>query len=195
MRSLSRLSLGLAAASLTALLAACAGGSATAVPTETQAPAPTATARAAPVSPTVAARTPTTAATPTTGTPAAPATSTPGARSSPTSAASTTPATAATATVTPASTATTGPAALQQFFLEVTNPKNESVVKTASLSVTGRGVADAVVTVNGAVAAVGADGSFSATVTLDEGPNSIEVLASDFQGHSASNVISVIYTP
>lgn len=182
MRGPSRFPLGLAAVSLATLLAACSGGSATQAPAGTQAPAPSATVRVAPGSPSPAPATPTSG---TRVTPGSRATSTAPTRSTPTVA----------ATPAPAGTATTGPSALQEFFLEVTSPKNESVVKTAFLAVNGRTVADAVVSVNGVAAAVGADGSFSATVALEEGPNSIEVLANDFQGHSASNVISVIYTP
>lgn len=81
------------------------------------------------------------------------------------------------------------------FFLDVTAPQNESTVKAATIEVKGRTVADAVVSVNGQAVQVNADGTFSTNVKLDEGPNTIEVIASDFQGNKASRVLTVIFVP
>jgi hypothetical protein len=77
--------------------------------------------------------------------------------------------------------------------LAVTQPEDESVVNTAEVVVKGTTNPDAVVTVNGAVADVDADGRFSVTVTLEEGPNLIEVYASDFEYREASEMLTVIY--
>jgi hypothetical protein len=77
--------------------------------------------------------------------------------------------------------------------LEVTQPEDESIVNTSEVMVKGETTADAVVTVNGILADVDADGRFSATVSLEEGPNVIEVYASDFEGREASEILSVIY--
>jgi uncharacterized protein YfaP (DUF2135 family) len=81
----------------------------------------------------------------------------------------------------------------EAFFLEIAAPKNESVVRESSLMVRGRTVPDAVVSVNGQPVEVDASGNFSTTVTLEEGPNALEVIASDFRGHQQSRVVSVIY--
>ena len=61
----------------------------------------------------------------------------------------------------------------------------------------GRGstTADAVVSVNGVVVEVDAQGSFEAIVTLEEGPNLIEVVASDLTGAGESIDIVVVYIP
>jgi hypothetical protein len=77
--------------------------------------------------------------------------------------------------------------------LAVTQPEDESVVNAPEVVVEGTTNPDAVVTVNGTVADVDADGKFSVTVTLEEGPNLIEVYASDFEYREASEIVTVIY--
>jgi len=42
---------------------------------------------------------------------------------------------------------------------------------------------------------VGQDGKFTVAVTLEEGPNFIEVTASDQQGNEKSSSVAVIYVP
>ncbi|MCI0439885.1 MAG: hypothetical protein L0177_12245 [Chloroflexi bacterium] len=81
------------------------------------------------------------------------------------------------------------------FFLEVITPQDELVLASPSIEVKGMTTPDAVVSVNDTVAEVNADGSFSTTVVLEEGPNIIEVLSSDFQGNEESKIITVIYAP
>ena len=77
--------------------------------------------------------------------------------------------------------------------LTVTEPLDETTVYSADLVVKGQTEADAVVSVNEAVVDVDADGKFSTTITLEEGPNLMEVLASDFEGNEGSVVLTVIY--
>jgi len=77
--------------------------------------------------------------------------------------------------------------------LAVTQPKDESVVNTPEVVVEGTTNPDAVVSVNGTVADVDAEGKFSVTVPLEEGPNLIEVYASDFEYREASEMVTVIY--
>jgi hypothetical protein len=77
--------------------------------------------------------------------------------------------------------------------LSVTEPQDETTVFTSDIAVKGRTDADAVVSVNEAVVDVDADGGFSTTVTLEEGPNLIEVQASDFEGNEGSVTLMVIY--
>ena len=79
--------------------------------------------------------------------------------------------------------------------LTVIEPINDSVVTSQSLMVRGVTNTDAVVSVNGKIVSVDASGSFNESVTLDVGPNFIEVLASDFDGNSATVTITVIYSP
>ncbi len=70
--------------------------------------------------------------------------------------------------------------------LTVTEPLDETTVYTADLVVKGQTEADAVVSVNEVRVDVDAEGKFSTMVTLEEGPNPIEVLASDFEGDEGS---------
>ncbi|MFC1940181.1 hypothetical protein ACFLXO_05810, partial [Chloroflexota bacterium] len=79
--------------------------------------------------------------------------------------------------------------------LTVSEPLNDSVVTSQTVIVSGATNADAVVSVNGEIVSVDASGNFSKPVTLDLGPNLIEVLASDFYGNSATATITVIYSP
>jgi len=79
--------------------------------------------------------------------------------------------------------------------LTVTDPLNNTVVVSQSLTVKGITNADAVVSINGKVVSVDASGHFSEPVTLEVGPNLIEVLASDFYGNSANVMVTVIYSP
>lgn len=101
-----------------------------------------------------------------------------------------------TLTPTPELTPTPTPAAL---FLEIAEPQDESVVSTASIAVSGSTLPGAIVSVfideQVEIADVEEDGSFSVTVTLQEGPNLIEVIASDSEQNEASGWLSVIYNP
>ena len=79
--------------------------------------------------------------------------------------------------------------------LNINQPQDETTVSTSTVQVKGVTTGDATVDVNGSMVDVGADGAFSTTVTLEQGPNSIQVTASDSQGNENSQIISVIYAP
>ena len=78
------------------------------------------------------------------------------------------------------------------LLLEIASPNNESVITSASIQVAGKTTPDAVVSINGKPVEVNGDGSFSMAVALEEGPNTIEVVASDFQNHKVSRLLTVI---
>ncbi len=79
--------------------------------------------------------------------------------------------------------------------LTVTEPLNESVVTSQTVTVKGVTNSDAVLSVNGEIAFVDAYGGFSEIVTLDIGPNYIEVVASDFWDNHSSVITTVICNP
>ena len=79
--------------------------------------------------------------------------------------------------------------------LTITEPLNESVVTSQTVTVQGITNVDAVVSVNGHIVSVDASGGFTETVTLDIGPNYIEVVSSDFSDNYSSVTTSVIYNP
>ena len=105
--------------------------------------------------------------------------------------------------VTPEATATPGPTPTPAvaaeipagLFLKITNLPKESVVRTGTISISGLTTPDALVSVNGVLVDVDGDGAFMATVSLQQEPNLIEIVASDFQGNKVSAVLSIIYIP
>ncbi len=81
----------------------------------------------------------------------------------------------------------------QPFVLLVTEPRDQSIVSASTLRLSGRTGPSAVVTVKGVGVAVDTAGLFSTTVTLEPGPNIIDVVATSADGQSLSTVIAVIY--
>ena len=83
----------------------------------------------------------------------------------------------------------------QPFLLLVTEPEDQSIVSERLISLSGRSGQDAIVSVNGVSVAVDELGFFSTKVTLEPGPNIIDVVATDADGRILSTVIAVIYRP
>lgn len=79
--------------------------------------------------------------------------------------------------------------------LQVTSPQDGAVVNAAQVTVSGLSAPGNVVTVNDDILLVGADGQFQTTVSLDEGPNLIEVIASDDAGNEIPVDLTVTYAP
>jgi len=79
--------------------------------------------------------------------------------------------------------------------LDITSPEDESIVATSEVEVAGTTLPTAIVSVNGTLVTVRDDGGFSTTVTLEEGPNTIEVVASTVADEQVDEVIMVIYIP
>ena len=81
------------------------------------------------------------------------------------------------------------------FLLLITEPENESVVSAPELPLTGRTGPNAIVSIDGRSAPVDRYGYFSATIALNEGPNFIDVVATNDDGTTLSEVVAVIYRP
>ena len=79
--------------------------------------------------------------------------------------------------------------------LQVLSPQDGAVVNTSQIQVSGVASPGNVVTVNDEIILVGGDGQFQATISLDEGPNLIEVIASDDAGNETSVDLTVTYAP
>jgi len=101
-------------------------------------------------------------------------------------------ATAASPTQTPP---TDADAPIPVDFLQVLSPADSSVVNVPQVTVSGTASPGAVVSINDDILIVGADGMFELTVTLVEGPNLIEVIASTTSGSEASVDLVVTYQP
>lgn len=81
------------------------------------------------------------------------------------------------------------------LFLQVTAPSDLDVavpLETAQLSISGLTVPGAVVSVEGDLADVDAQGSFTDSAPLDEGANEIQIVASDSQGNQLITTVFVV---
>ena len=96
-------------------------------------------------------------------------------------------------TATPSATATPEPTLATDLFLEVITPEDGSVVSQETIVIEGITTPDAVVSIDGETIGVNAQGEFSVEVSLQEGPNIIEVAASNLTGEQESTLLSVFY--
>ena len=83
----------------------------------------------------------------------------------------------------------------ESLFLEIVEPADESVVHEAPLVMVSHTTPDAVVSVGTKTIEVNAQGQFVTLVSLEIGPNLIEVVVSDLTGKQAIALLSVIYIP
>lgn len=81
----------------------------------------------------------------------------------------------------------------QPFFLIVTEPEDQSFVVHPTIPLVGRTTAGTMVTVNGVAVPVDISGVFSTTITLDPGPNLIEVQGTSAEGEELNALVAVIY--
>ena len=87
------------------------------------------------------------------------------------------------------------PALKPEFSLTVTEPTDESIINTDKVEVIGITTPGAVVSINGELVDVNEEGNFTMMVVLEEGPNIIEVIASDLEGNQESHTLVIIYVP
>jgi hypothetical protein len=95
----------------------------------------------------------------------------------------------------PTPTLITAPEPSGTLWLQVLSPQDEAVVNTPQVDVIGSAPVGAVISVNDEILIVGDDGQFKTTVSLDEGPNLIEIIASDHNGNESDLELTVVYEP
>ena len=83
----------------------------------------------------------------------------------------------------------------QPFFLIITEPLDQTFAVHPTIPLVGRTTAGTVITVNGVAVPVDVSGVFSTTVTLEAGPNIIEVLGTSTDGEELDALVAVIYRP
>ena len=84
----------------------------------------------------------------------------------------------------------------EDLFLEIISPTEEVVfVESATFLLTARTVIDAAVSVNDDLVEVNEEGILEAELTLEEGPNLVEVVASTAGGDELSAVLTIFYLP
>lgn len=95
----------------------------------------------------------------------------------------------------PVPTTFTPPTVAGTVPLQVLSPHGDEVVNTPQMTVSGTTTPGAVVTVNDEILVAYPDGSFLTYVTLEEGPNLIEIVASDASGNESFVSLTVTYQP
>jgi hypothetical protein len=81
------------------------------------------------------------------------------------------------------------------LFLTIVEPANGSVVGVNNVTIRGKTLADAVVSINGDPVDVDSNGNFSMTVTLEEGSNVFDIIATDEAGDEETTQLVVSFAP
>jgi len=80
-----------------------------------------------------------------------------------------------------------------ELKLMVTEPPDNSIVSTSEIEIKGTTGPGAVISANNEFDTADNQGNFAIRVALDEGPNIIEIVASDASGNEASLTLTVSY--
>jgi len=79
------------------------------------------------------------------------------------------------------------------FILNIIEPADNSVVEARELEIKGHTIPGATVSINGDLTVADSDGLFGITIILEEGPNIIEIIASDDEGNEARTSLAVAF--
>ena len=89
----------------------------------------------------------------------------------------------------------TNPPGTSGLWLQILSPLDEAVVDTPQVDVLGSAPAGSVISVNDEILIVGSDSQFTVTVLLEDGPNLIEIIASDDDGNELTTLLTITYEP
>lgn len=81
------------------------------------------------------------------------------------------------------------------LWLNIVSPQDQAVVNVAQIELVGQAPANTVISVNDQILIVGPEGQFTVGVPLVEGPNVIEIIASDAGGNEIDTNVTVFYQP
>ncbi|MEA3327402.1 MAG: hypothetical protein U9R53_08870 [Chloroflexota bacterium] len=79
------------------------------------------------------------------------------------------------------------------LWLRLFTPKDGDIVTQEVIDVSGQAPAETVISLNDYIFLVTEEGSFSIPVILDEGPNIIELVASNIDGDELALVLTIVY--
>jgi len=79
------------------------------------------------------------------------------------------------------------------LWLRLFTPKDGDIVTQEVIEVSGQAPAETVISLNDFIFLVTEEGSFSIPVILDEGPNIIELVASNMDGDEIALVLAIVY--
>lgn len=88
-----------------------------------------------------------------------------------------------------------GPTGTGTLGLRIISPVDGAIVNTSIVEIVGEAPAGSVISIGDDILIVGAEGVFKHIVTLEEGPNLIEILASDASGNESYVLLAVFYEP
>lgn len=80
-------------------------------------------------------------------------------------------------------------------ILHIVAPQDGDVVNTSSVLLRGFALPETVISVNEDIYLVGSQGQFEIPLTLEEGPNVFEIVASDLSGNKESVILVLTYQP
>ena len=80
------------------------------------------------------------------------------------------------------------------IVLRIFSPADGDVMDSAEIFVVGDVSIEAVLTINEEIYLLSA-GQFTLPVTLEEGPNALEIVASDFEGNEVYLILTMTYQP
>ena len=81
------------------------------------------------------------------------------------------------------------------LFLTIIEPADESVLDVNTVTIRGQTLAGAIVSINGDPADVESNGSFSLAVTLEEGPNVFDIIATNQAEDEVTSQLIVYFAP
>jgi hypothetical protein len=93
--------------------------------------------------------------------------------------------------VTPDTPDTTSGVLQSAISLKITEPTDAAEISSNTVAVKGETVPGATVTVNDAVSTADDNGNFSVTISLEQGPNAIDIIATDDNGQQGEILILV----
>ncbi|MEJ5241648.1 MAG: hypothetical protein WHS87_10665 [Anaerolineales bacterium] len=80
-------------------------------------------------------------------------------------------------------------------ILQIVAPQDGDVVNTPSVLLRGFAPPETVISINDDIYLVGPQGQFEIPLTLEEGPNVFEIVASDLSGNEESVILVITYQP
>ena len=84
---------------------------------------------------------------------------------------------------------------VEPLSITIAGPASESIVDVNTVTIRGKTLADAVVSINGGPVDVDSKGNFLLPVTLDEGPNVFDIIATDEAGDEETTQLVVSFAP
>ena len=79
--------------------------------------------------------------------------------------------------------------------IQLYSPQDEEVFNVSEIEVSGKAPVETVISINDQIVVVSASGDFLVPVSLEEGPNVIELVASDVDGNELDIILTVVYEP